>query len=195
MASFVALDFPVLEAMYPTGEHTAYLLHNLWDYSGSVSLRNDRNESVFSFQLSRTINMTDPESQAPPNAAIPTPFPSLFYTREKLSIYCPERTLITDKLRLYDACGTAPGWPFELRGHFETLELGSVKYSDVGGAMKIVFENLTGVPRNYVDIPQMYWMSYRASPRETLIGIGSTIIAVLSCIGGALEGRRERRSD
>jgi hypothetical protein len=122
--------------------------------------------------------MGEVDERQPPAICDLADIPKSILRFGRAPVACPLDTLAT---RDVAAGCSGGGWPADLDWPLQQLELGPVEYSLVTtNLILLVFENLTAVPMTWLDVPQMYWVSWGKITATTMIIIG----AVFTSLGG-----------
>jgi hypothetical protein len=153
-------------------DQTAFLLHNLWSYDFTVHVCDTAgNCPAGEFSRQRDIEETQPL----PICNLPD-IPEGIVRFGRALVTCPLDTLATRGI----APGCATGsWPADVDWPLQQLELGPVRYSLITSeTINIVFDNLTVVPMTWIDVPQMYWVSWGRGTARDLIISGSVLISI-----------------
>jgi hypothetical protein len=156
---------------------TAYLLHNLWAYDFTVHVC-DTNGECLAGEFSRQRNLLQVGDGQSPTMCNLADIPAGIVSFGRATVACPLDTLATRDIAAGCAAG---GWPADLDWPLQQLELGSVDYSLIAtDPILIVFESLTAVPMTWIDVPQMYWVSWEKITTQTMVIVG----VVFTVLGG-----------
>jgi hypothetical protein len=170
------VSIPLRKSQLTAEAHqTAYLLHNLWAYDFTVHVC-DTNDECLAGGFSQQRNLPQVGDGQSPTMCNLADIPAGIVRFGRATVACPLDTLATRDIAAGCAAG---GWPADLDWPLQQLELGSVDYSSIAtDPILIVFESLTAVPMTWIDVPQMYWVSWEkiTAPTMVIVGIVFTVL-------------------
>jgi hypothetical protein len=170
-----AIQFPVWLVQNPDTEQAVFLIHNLWNYDMNLTLCPGPCEnSPFRADLSRSWGSSSSElREITEDGFLPSGF---FDGGGKVRVYQPDSGGGLRSQR-WD------GEPCALRGLFEKIEIGTVKYSAVCECFEraLVFTNLRATAADLIHPPQLYWGSW--AKQQSMNGVLISGIVLLSFAG------------
>lgn len=111
--------------------------------------------------------------------------PSTMLVRNNVLIRCPLKTLFTTLEGADPSCSQLIfGELMELQQPFQLIEVGDVVFHDIFPPIYVVFHNSKGLPMNFVDIPMLFFASWKKSNSKILqiTGIVSTFTSIFLII-------------
>jgi hypothetical protein len=174
----------------PAVEQKAFLIHNLWNYQISGSLRAQSSTGGFTFSLSRNRILSSSFSSNGVDIAKSDFIDGGFFgPDDRVKIYCPNVTVSIDGQ--HPSCDRSRGDFAFLTSRYEKVELGEVNYDDIsgGGSLEFVFSALSAVPTDFLDPPQLYWLSFGRVGMNAILITGivfasitvATIVLAICC--------------
>jgi hypothetical protein len=160
-------------------EHTMFLVHNLWNYDIDMAVCSGSCEDPsIEFAVSRIEGPSSSELRgAREDGFLPSDF---FDQSNHARVYCPNSTLETVGRERTATCQSANGDYFRLKGGFEKIEIGRVKYSELQtDQTRLVFKSVRVTPRNFIELPQLFWFSRCKSGMNSVL-IAGIVMLVLS---------------
>jgi hypothetical protein len=160
----------------PDEPQIGYLIHNLWGYNFTLRICPSAVACADGFAKTFVHNV----DFSAPNQTLDMPFtldlfPAANFTGGRTTVECPIPTLITQALGVEPWCKDK-GYPVRLQGPFQYFEVGEVTYQNIANdVVWIVFENFGALPRDYINVPQMYWASWKTSDAEKFIIAGGVV--------------------
>jgi hypothetical protein len=165
-------------------DQKVFLVHNIWNYNFSVDVYDSSKTNVIFHSFSRKDSQADEESAKERGNFMKEVLPGEFFEDNRFWISCPKPTLITRELGLEPGCNSTFGSLTRASDtRFETIELGFINYEKAGTDAFIVFKDLRVTPRDYVEIPQLFWASCTENKRREALQIAGITLTSFGCLG------------
>lgn len=155
-----------------------YLIHNLWGYNVSMHI----NEAEFFKLETKDIYKLNPIG----NTTIPSmkymatvEMPKELQEYGAFRIKCPFSTLITIENELEPKCSREIGYFMKLVGKYQVSHIGTIIPLEKGPyTLPIIFDNITVLPYDFIETPQMYLAAWTKTDSTILAGVGSTFTTI-----------------
>lgn len=126
--------------------------------------------------------------------------PSTMLIRNNVLVRCPLRTLFTTLEGAEPSCSKNYfGELMEFQQPFQIIEIGDVVFHDIFPPIYVVFHNSQGFPMNFVDIPMLFFASWKKTNSKIfqITGIVATFTSIFLIIlfGSILFRARPEESD
>jgi hypothetical protein len=156
----LTVDFSLSELVMPDSTHDIYLVHNLWGYDISLSVIDGFGNSALAFDDSRNVEGSPEIEVARPTERWTVPEWARF--GREMFVKCPAgSTLVTTAEDVEPSCLALGGALMPIGEHLEALWIGSLPCAILQPPATFVFHELIGLPMDFVQVPQMYIVSWK----------------------------------
>lgn len=152
-----------------------YLFHNLWGLNASLTVKSG-NSIVATKNFSFNTNDENVDENAVSSMESIKGYASDFEENGASLTYCPYSTLITLENDIDTLCKSGK-YPMKIPGKFSSLIIMENDFDEVFN-LTFEFSNLQGLPRNFIEIPQLYIGGFKETSKDALIITGIVFVMI-----------------
>ena len=177
--SFSSFDINIYKSDFDPQEtkYTFFLIHNVFGLDIDIEfqlLKNNIPLRKFTKKMNENYGQINENNI---NYIYPRELPEDLTHFGDFQIYCPYKTLITDYNRISKKCSIKGGYFMNLIDKLNILKIGELEINDI----IIKFNKLIIIPKDFIEIPQIYIGAWSNSDSFELIIAGS-ILTILGLI-------------
>lgn len=156
---------------------TFYLLHNIHGLATSIQIKDAKGNEICDYSdffnsiigdLPNTSNTFTQMSEHPNELS------KYGYYR----VYCPFRTVITEKMGVSKSCKESQGTFMEIHENMSKRKVCSIEIDKVETPLSVTVNYMKVVPNDFIHTPQIYFCSWRKSNSYELTLTGSIVTTV-----------------
>lgn len=173
----------IVEQNFFTDENTAFSRSYSQDEIKSDNFQPKRHHHHF--WTSENVEILLDDLVPPHMLTVDKIIPSTMLVRNNVLVRCPMKTLFTSIEGAEPSCSQNYfGELIELQQPFQIIEIGDVVFHDIFPPIYVVFHNSQGFPMNFVDIPMLFFASWKKSNSKAfqITGIVATITSAFLII-------------
>jgi multisubunit Na+/H+ antiporter MnhG subunit len=149
-----------------------YLLHNVHGISTNITITDLIGQSICKYE-EHFNNVIGGMPNVTNSFQSMTEFPAEFNKYGSYIVYCPYRTMITDKKGIPKSCKKDHGTFLEIHEKMSSRMMCSGKFNKIETPLTVRIEYLDVVPNDFIHTPQIYLGAWKKSNSYELIHVGS----------------------